>query len=162
MAMQLRRAHPAESEAILGRVRARQQKYDEAATHIYNSYVAYRTDPWPTQDLMGRNFDVATSLARRSPAMAAQMFAAIDKPFAAGQWEDARKYYRVFVAEAMRPCGPAMLRALGALEPWTPWRENVLRPRADCYSRAHLTGLAQDARDDLREFMTTQPRKLEK
>jgi spermidine synthase len=162
MAVQLRRAHVAEAEAVLGRVRARQQKFDEAATHILNSFVAYRTDPWPTQDLMGRNFDVATALARRSPDLAVQMFAAIDKPFAAGQWEDARKYYRVFVAEVERPCGPAMLRALGELEPWPPWRENVLRPRVECYSRAHLTGLAENARDDLREFMSTQPPKLEK
>ncbi len=94
--------------------------------------------------------------------MAAEMFAALDKPFAAGQWEDARKYYRVFVAEALHPCGPAMLRALGDLEPWPPWRENVLRPRVDCYSRANLTGLAEDARADLQEFMATQPPKLVK
>jgi spermidine synthase len=162
MAMQLRGAYPAECEAILGRVRERQKKYDEAATHIVNSYVAYRTDAWPTRDLMGRNFDVATALARRSPAVAQQIYGAIDKQFVAGQWEDARKYYRVFVGQAIRPCGPAMLRALGALEPWPPWRENLLRPRLECYSRAHLTTLADNARDDLREFMSTQPQKLEK
>ncbi len=66
MAMQLRRAHLAESEAILGRLRMREGKYDEAAAHIYNSYVAYRTDPWPTADLMG------TELRRRHRAGPAQ------------------------------------------------------------------------------------------
>lgn len=162
MAGQLRRAHLAESEAILARVRFRQQKFDEAADHIVRSYEAYRTDPWPTENLMGRNFDIATALARRSPQTAERIFAAIDTPFAAGQWEDARKYYRVFVSEAIRPCGPAMLRALGGLEPWPPWRENVLKPRVDCYSHANLPDLLANAKADLEQFEAGQPQPLVK
>jgi spermidine synthase len=162
MAQQLRGAHPAEADAIIAQLRAQQGRNEEAADHMVAAFNAYRSDPWPEQSVMGRTFDAAIAVAQTSPARAAKIYAALDKPFAAAQWEDARKYYRVFVGAAMMRCGPATLRALAAIEPWPHWRENVLRARADCYSRAGLPSLADDARHDLAEYEANQPASLGK
>ncbi len=162
MAQQLRGAHRAEAEAIVAQLRVKQGRFDEAAGHIVAAFEAYRNDPWPEQKVMGRTFDVAITVARVSPALAEKMYGALDKPFAARQWEDARRYYRVFAGAAIKPCGLATLRALAEIEPWPHWRENILRARADCYSRAGYAGLAEAARRDLAEFEANQPTTLGK
>jgi spermidine synthase len=161
-AERLRPWNDAEAEAILGQLRATQHRYAEALPHVKRAFEEYRTNPWADLVTMGRLFDTAVAIARADRTTARELFDAVDKPFAAGQWEDGRKYYRVFVAEAIEPCGPAMLRALAELEPYPHWRENVLHARFDCYSRRRLPELKADAERDWKEWLATTPKPLAK
>jgi len=159
-AERLRPWHNAEAEAILGELRAKQNRLDEAAPHVLRAFDEYRRDPWLDTTTMGRLFDAAGLIARHNPQLALAAYDAFDKPWAAGQWNDARRYFLVTLGSMIRPCGPAMLRALADLEPYPHWRENILQARVECYSRAHLRELAADARRDWNEWRSTSPKPL--
>jgi len=86
------------------------------------------------------------------------MFDAIGHPFAAAQWDDARKYYRVMIGETIQMCGPQMMRALHDIEPYPHWRENVLDARRGCYAGA----LADVAQRDWKEWQATATTSLDR
>jgi len=159
-AERLRPWSDAEAEAILGALRTKQGRYAEAVPHVLRAFGQYRTDAWPDLVTMGRLFDAAAEIASHDPSVARAMFDAVDKPFAAGQWEDARRYYRIFIAGSIEQCGPAMLRALADIEPHPHWRENVLRSRRACYAQRQLHELSADAERDWKEWESTTPRSL--
>jgi len=150
------------TESILAQLRERQKRYDEAAAHAKRAFELYRNDPWADMLTMGRLFDTASSIAIHDRKYAPMMYDAIDKPFAAGQWGDARNYYRVFIGASIRPCGKEMLAALGDIEPYPQWRDNVLHARYDCYRQAGATDLAKDAERDWNEWIATSPKPLVK
>jgi len=51
------------------------------------------------------------------------------------------------------------MSALHAVEPWPPWREDILRIRRDCYASSH-DSRAGKAQQDLIDFYTNEPAKL--
>jgi len=155
-AEQLRPWQPTDADAVLARLRFRQGKMDEAAVRLERVFISSRTDPWPTVDLISRSLDLAMSLSK-THAYAARLYYAIDKPFAAGQLEDMRKFDRAMIAKEMEGCGPHTIAALQALEPWPPWRRDLLDLRVDCYGSAMLPRLRDRARRDLDAFITAEP-----
>ena len=56
-------------------------------------------------------------------------------------------------------CAATTMSALHAVEPWVPWREDVLRIRRDCYVTAH-DSRAAGAQQDLVDFLANEPAKL--
>jgi hypothetical protein len=90
---------------------------------------------------------------------ARRLFDAMAQPFAAGQWEDSRRYFRVMLGNAASGCSAETLSALHALEPWPTWRETLLRIRRDCYVAAH-DPLAARAEADLADWNAQQPMPL--
>ena len=88
------------------------------------------------------------------------MFRALERPLAVGQWEDARRTDRALIANQMEGCGPHTIAALRELEPWPPWRADLLNLRSDCYGSAMLTRLRSRARRDLQAFLSAEPRPL--
>jgi len=157
-AQHLRAAEPADADAVLARLRFRQGRIDEAAALLERLFVECRTDPWPNVDTIGRSLDLALAVAN-THAYSARMFRALERPFAAGQWEDVRKLYRALIAKEMEGCGPHTVAALRALEPWPPWRRDVLQMRVDCYGSA-MSGLAARAKRDLDAFTNAEPSPL--
>ena len=153
---QLRSWEPVDADAALARLQFRQAKLDLAAGSLERVFVGCRKDPWPTVDMIGRSFDLALSVARNH-AYAARMFAALQKPFAAGQWEDRRRFYGALISNEMEGCGPHTVGALRQLEPWPPWRRDLLTLRRDCYESAMLHPLAKRAKRDLDEFLSAEP-----
>ncbi len=154
-AEQLRPWEPTDADAVLARLRFRQGKIDEAAALLERVFMSCRVDAWPTTDLMGRSFELALSVAK-SHAYSGRMLRALDKPFAAGQWEDNRKFYRALIAKEMEGCGPHTIAALRALEPWPPWQRDALELRRRCYQSALLHDLARRARSDYDDFVAAE------
>ncbi len=111
---------------------------------------------------MGKALDTAVTLARNDPRVAPYIFEALAKPFAAGQWEDARKIYRVNVAYARERCGPHTIEALRELEPDCPWAFDLLRMRQQCYAAGRLGALADQATRDWKEYQAAEPQSLAK
>jgi spermidine synthase len=148
-AEQLRTLRPIDADAIEARLEFRSNHPAASAALLERLFVAGRKDPWPSVDLFGRALDIATILSKQR-AYAAPLFRALETPFAAGQWNDTRRYYRALVGIDMEGCGPHAVAALRALEPWTLWNEAMLKARARCLG----------AKNDYEEWRASEPAPL--
>jgi spermidine synthase len=135
LAAQLWRWRPADADAILARLRFRQARLPECAALLARAFVEARTTPWSTTATIERALKLSLIVAK-THAYTALLFNALEKPFAAGQWNDVRVVNRVRIANELQGCGPRTLAALHAIEPWPPWNEEILRLRRDCYQSA--------------------------
>jgi len=159
-AERLRPWNDTEAEAILGQLRAKQNRLDEAAPHVLRAFDQFHRDAWADTTTMGRTFDAASAVSHQNRAMSVAVYKAFDQKFAAGQWDDARRFFRVSLGATIEQCGPAMMHALVDLEPYPHWRESVLRNRVECYSRWKVADLAEDAQRDWEEWQSTSPKPL--
>jgi hypothetical protein len=66
----------------------------------------------------------------------------------------------VLLAKEIQGCGPATTDKLRALEPWPPWRKDLLQLRRDCYQSAMMSDLAARAKRELEEFVAAEPAPL--
>src|SRR5262249_11862911 len=86
----LRKREPA--AAGRARWRYRQHRLDDSVAALRRALIAMRRDPWENVETMGRALDLARSLAVVR-AYAPGLIDAMSQPFAAGQWEDVRRWY---------------------------------------------------------------------
>ena len=149
-AEQLRPLRPIDADAIEARLRFRNNDPAASAALLARVFTASRNDPWPTVDLVGRSFDIAAILSKQRE-YAAPLFRALERPFAAGQWNDARRQTRALIALDMEGCGPHAIAALRALEPWPVWSEQMLKAREKCLG----------AKDDYDEWRASEPAPLQ-
>ena len=154
----LRPLQPLEADAVLARLRLRQNRMREGAELLLRAYTGYRKNPWPMPSVMRNSLETAMALANDRTA-ASIAVEALSQPFAAGQWNDGRQIVALGVAEKLDRCGPATLAALQALEPHVPWRRHTLALRAECYAKAKLP-LADEARRDVERFRRSEPPQL--
>jgi hypothetical protein len=150
-AEQLRRWEPADADFVIGRLRLRQNRLSEAATALQRGLLTMRHDPWETSDTMGRALDDARHLSTQR-AFSPMFIDAFSKPFAAGQWEDVRRWYLAVMLRDYESCTPRTVRAIQANEPWPPWQKEFLTMRRDCYATLLLEDLKRRANRDLESF----------
>ncbi|HEV2722105.1 MAG TPA: fused MFS/spermidine synthase, partial [Thermoanaerobaculia bacterium] len=146
----LRPLRPVDADVIEARLAFRNNVAALTVPLLVRAFAAARSDPWPTVDLFGRALDIATILSKQH-AYALPLFRALEKPFAAGQWSDARRSDRALIAIDLEGCGPHAAAALRALEPWPPWESTMLKARADCLGAAK----------DYEEFKRSEPAPLQ-
>ncbi len=160
VAERLRVVQPVEADALIARLRFRQQRYAESAAALARALTRYRADPWPDQNVMGRALNTAVGLARADRRLAGPMADLLSQPFSTGQWDDARRTYRVQAAYTGEGCGARTIAALRDLEPNIPWTFDILRLRRQCYNAGHLGALADRANRDWQEFESAEPETL--
>ena len=158
-AEQLRVWQPVDADAIMARLRVRQRRMPEAIALLARVFIACRRDPWPTVDVIGRSLDLALNAAQEH-RYAAQLFNSMSQPFAAGLWNDTRRFYLVLLAKQIQGCGPATTDKLRALEPWPPWRKDLLQLRRDCYQSAMMSDLAARAKREWEDYVAAEPAPL--
>jgi spermidine synthase len=151
LAAKLRERQPAEAEAIVGLLRMRQGRVDEAAPAIVRALVRYRHDPWPLSGVMETVLSIAPDLAEY-PAHADAVLDALSRPYAAYQLEEVRRLAYVAAAWRNGRCSARTLGALTAVEPHAMWVKPILEMRVRCYEAARLTKLAARAKSDLRQY----------
>jgi hypothetical protein len=154
----LRPLAPTDATAIAARLAYRQGDMALAARLVSSAFAAYRTDAWPNVDLMRRAIELPPLIAKTRP-LASAMAATFDQPWAAGQWQEERRLRRIVLDHQVFGCAASTMSALHAVEPWPPWREDILRIRRDCYASAHDSH-AEEAQRDLVDFLANQPAKL--
>ena len=77
----LRAREPIEADALLARLRWRQNKADEATTAFEAAFNAYRSDPWPQQALLRRALHLTQELAvEEAGPLARRLFHALEQP----------------------------------------------------------------------------------
>lgn len=150
----LRRFEPIEADAILARLRLRQQNLPESRALITRSLLAYRSNPWPLPLVMRSALLTAAEIAMKDPANRGAVVDLLSQQFAAGQLAETRRSMRVALAHEADECGPRTMAALAESEPWPIWRAVPLQIRARCYAKANLSELASRADDDLQKFLS--------
>ena len=148
----LRAFQPAEADAILGRLRLRQGRIEDATAAFEACIVRLRTDPWAASFVLERALGVIEQLGEQDIAASKRLFAAlVASPFAVHVIDDGRLATALKLSERLDTkeyCAPAM----HPLEPHVPWRLELLTARRDCYE---ATGdpLATQAAADVEQFM---------
>lgn len=156
----LRGRDPIEADVLEARVLMRNGNAAGATELVRRAFVAYRADPWPNVPVMARAFAFATILASRDRSSAAILYEALERPFAAGQFEQTRRSTRLALAHQLDGCGPRTIAALRAFEPWVPWDGATLRLRADCYAQSGPRELAVIAAEEFGDFVEKEPQRL--
>ncbi|HMJ52687.1 MAG TPA: fused MFS/spermidine synthase [Polyangiaceae bacterium] len=151
-AQALRALQPAEADAILARLRARQDKREEAMAFLESAFARHRVDPWPMPVIMRHAVELAADLAKGDRALAERVYAALRQPFA-GDLQQEMRTDAMLVAAGQLPLETACVEALSGLEPHVPWRLSVLSWRSRCYE-AHKPAWAGRAARDLDEYLS--------
>ncbi|HEX8409804.1 MAG TPA: fused MFS/spermidine synthase [Thermoanaerobaculia bacterium] len=151
LAEELRAWQPAEADAIVGLLRMRQGRVDDAAPAILRALTRYREDPWPLSGLMESVVSIAPELVDH-PTHAEAILDALSRPYSAYQLEEVRRLAYVAATWRSGRCSPRNLGALNAMEPHAVWMKPILEMRVLCYENAALTQLALRAKQDLKEF----------
>ena len=142
---------PADAMLILGAVRAKQQRLDEATELLRRGFAAAHADPWTDVLVLGEALEVATTVAKTSPQRARIMYDALAKPFPVRLQNTKRKYVLIAIAPLFDRCGKRAIAALHDAEPHPFWTLELLTIRANCYALAG-DPLAADAWQDLETF----------
>jgi spermidine synthase len=148
----LRAVQPAEADAVVARLRARQDKPEEAMTALEAAFLRHRTDPWPMPVIMRHAVELAADLALRDRALAERVYAVLREPFA-GDLQQEIRTDAMLVAAGQLPLESACVAALSGLEPHVPWRLSVLSWRARCYD-AQKPAMAGRAARELDEYVS--------
>ncbi len=122
-----------------------------AISKIEEALRAYRQDPWPPDRMMGRALRLADYLSGRNPEARRALFHILEEPFALNLMADERLDLLLKVGLAD---DGLCAEALAHVEPYTPWREDVLEQRVRCYERTGHPNLGM-ARADLEEFVAS-------
>jgi hypothetical protein len=146
----LRPLEPVEADVLIGRLRLRQGRADEATALFVRSFERYRVDPWAAPDIVAQALGLAAEIARLDAASGRRLFDALREPFAVHMLDAAR--HRTLVQIASRTDFAGLCReAIGAYEPNPVWKRSFLEQRRRCYE---ITGdpRADAAARDLARF----------
>ncbi|MCM2254929.1 MAG: fused MFS/spermidine synthase [Vicinamibacteria bacterium] len=155
LALAVRAARPAEGDALLARLRVRQDRRDEALALFESAFVGWRTQPWASRAILKRALNLAVEVVAEDEAAARRMLAATAEPFAAQSADDSRLLTRRRLLEALK-LPPDCVALLAPMEPHVPWDRDWLQFRARCYAD-HSHPLLAAAVDDLSQHVSLDP-----
>jgi spermidine synthase len=151
---QLRNFEPVEADALVGVLRWRQARLDEATAAYEAAFRGYQRDPWPLPGLMSRQLNFAIKLGATDAARGRRLYAALKAPFSASVLDQERRMAAFRLAARLG--APYCVEALQSLEPHVPWKRGVLFNRLACYQGAGDLKVAR-AREDLEAFLAAVP-----
>ena len=152
---QLRELEPVEADALLGRLRLRQGRYDDAAKALAAAFTRYRSDPWAWPFLMNQALENVKELGQRHPPSIPMLREAFSEPFACFLLDEARTETLLLFART-QPIDDSCAKVLEPFEPYFPWGFELLSWRSQCYERIRHPE-SERAKRELSEFVGTQP-----
>ncbi|HYM25922.1 MAG TPA: fused MFS/spermidine synthase [Vicinamibacterales bacterium] len=155
---QLRSYEPGEADTVLALLRLKQSRLDESAAALRAAFASFDSNPWPLVSFKQKALTLAGIVATQKPALARPLYDALARPFAIRAIDDVRLYTAAGLAATAND--RALCRApLSALEPYVPWRGDLLQLRADCY-RATGDAHLRDAVRDLNDYNAREPQPI--
>src|SRR5262249_27609274 len=115
----LRAYQPTEADTMLGALRLRQGRIEEAADAIARALRAFQTDPWAQTAFKLRALALATEAAERQVTTAPRLYDALTQPFAVRAVDDARRMTAAYMTRVL-PFPGACVVALHAIDPHLP------------------------------------------
>ncbi|MFA6958195.1 MAG: fused MFS/spermidine synthase [Thermoanaerobaculia bacterium] len=156
MIAQIRQEQPIEADVIEARLRRSERRYTLAADALERAFIAYRSDPWPGQAIMGRSLDLAIQIGEWDPdkQTASRLFEALDVDFSAALYRQRRYFTRYVLSTMFDPecTQPRSLAAVRAFEPELYWERDYLERRANCYAKAGDKAAAMRAKADVETY----------
>jgi spermidine synthase len=152
---ELRELEPVEADALLARLRMRQDRFPEATLAIVAALTRYREDVWPWPFLMNQALETVKELAQRHPPSIPALREALSQPFACNLLDEARSEVLLLMARN-QPLDDDCVKALAPFEPSFPWAVDLLTWRQQCYERVNHPEAAR-AKAEVEEFMSAQP-----
>ncbi len=141
---------PVEADVLLGQLRWRQRRFEEAAGLLEKAFTRYREDPWAFLPVVNQSFAIAADVASRDRGLAERLNAALAQPFSVLLLNEERLQTRYKVATYLDES--KLEDAIAALEPNVPWRKGLLTRRARLYE-ATRNPRAPIARSELESFL---------
>ncbi len=155
----LRPEAPTEAMFLAARWSWREGDAPAAADHLRDAFESLRTDPWVYRPLAARGFELAGELAGAWPEHGRQLFAALEEPFPVMLFEEVRLATRINLAAKVDFIAYCVA-AFSPIEPHVLWHERFLDARRRCYEQTDHP-LAAKAREDLAQYLTEAPPRLE-
>ena len=126
---------PTEALAIEARAAFVTGDHQAALQALQRTFIAYRTDPWPTTELMLRTLKIAPALVRRDETMAGPILDLLSEPFVTDSLRLYRQRHAVEVS-ILHQDRERCVQALAPFEPHALWERGFLELRLQCYERA--------------------------
>ncbi len=155
----LRGVMPTEALAVEARLAHALGDGDATLRALTAALTAYRSDPWPSNELMLRVLDIAPKLAAAHPEHVAAIVALLEQPFVVNALRWFRERHLVTVA-LMHDDPAVCVAALARFEPDVPWEIDILSDRVRCYERAGHPSLGR-ARAELDSYLEDAPQTIE-
>ncbi len=146
----IRAYEPAEADALVARLRFRQNRTAEAVVALQSAFAGFRADAWPTQGAMQSAVNLASSIVARYPSAANVLLDALAEPFAV----HALNVQRLAVSAELSRSVDFAGRCVATVAPFEPhplWNQPFLVLRRDCYRAANDPRMIM-AQQDLDEF----------
>ena len=156
---QLRALNAGEADTLLGQLRIRQSRFDEAALSLERAFQEYRNNPWAVVLYKQRALELAQALGVSNQALAHRMFDALRSPFALEALDEQRVLARTELAR-MADFKGLCRDAIAPLESHVLWAAGFLSIRRECYAVVGDSRLAQASRDTV-DFASHEPLPLD-
>jgi spermidine synthase len=147
---------PVDAKLLMGILRTKQRRWDEATGFLRLGFLETRTNPWVDMKTLASALDASLSVSRSDGRRAAVLYDALSQKFAVRLHNTRREFALISIAPLFDGCGAKTLAALHGIEPHTFWDANILTIRANCYALAN-DPRAQEAWDDLDEYTRAEP-----
>jgi spermidine synthase len=155
---QLRIYQQGEAEAILARLRLRQNRLTECRVALLNAFDRFRDSPWARDHLMKNALRVADMLSRLDKDHGKALVLGLEKPFAANCIDNYRKTSRMNIC--LNIGEPELtISAIRDFEPHVPWQYFFLRIRYKTYKKLK-DPLTEKAASDLEQYLSKEPSQL--
>lgn len=154
----LRPLEPTTAEALVAIYQLKKNALAEATNAAVKAFELYRTDAWPSRQVMDHLLSVAPSIALKDKVLGNKLFDALGQPFAVSLHDEVRRRVRMQLASRVdfaRLC----VDAVSAYEPHVPFRADFLGKRLECYTLTRHP-LRIRAMKDLEEFYENEPASL--
>jgi len=143
---QLRQFQPGEADAILGHLRWRQNRFDEAATALDASFVRHQSDPWPLGPIMQRAMAAAGDIAVHDTTIGERLFHTLGTPFAVLAENESRLAARIKMG-AVLDFKKFCVEVLQPYDEYPLWEAYYLSGRLACYQVLKYPRLPEAQRD---------------
>jgi spermidine synthase len=154
----LRAYQPAEADAVLGRLRLRQGRHEEALGALGAAIRRCATDPWPAPHLVQGAYDALLELGSQREDLRPRVLEVLGQELALRMSHEVR-IEEAFVLSAGREHEPSCVALVGQMEPHVPFSKEWLEFRVRCYAFAD-SPLVLPATRDLRRFEARAARPL--
>ncbi len=131
---QLDRFNKCGAEAVRALYYLRKGDPAKAASSLESALLLLRENPWAFSHALEIVFPMTLEVAARRPEEIPRLWRALERPFAAGAYEEQRRTCRLKLASAIGT--QAILESLETFEPYPIWEKAFLTLRARTYKQA--------------------------
>lgn len=147
------RTHAIEADVMRTIVALKRNRRDVAWQHLETALKRLQQDPWGDGRLLIELFAMAAEMPRWNEERVSDLELLLREPYSIRRMDESRRMVRLIVSESLGP--EVQLAAFADVEPYVPWRDWLLKTRAELYSE-HRPEFAERADREWDQFLESQ------